>query len=117
MKFLFALLLAVSAFSASAQASSRDERALTKLAVEAIDASELDATLNENPSDLNQVKNVLVRHAIRDSEVVSELLNIRSVIAKARAIQNANARDYQLKIAQYRLLWLAGELGYVPQNR
>lgn len=115
MKFILAVLLGLSTLSASA--SSRDERALTKLVVEAIDTSELDETLSERPSDLNQVKNILVQNAIRDSEVANELLNIRSVIARAKAIQNANVSGYQLKIAQYRLLWLAGELGYMPQNR
>lgn len=36
---------------------------------------------------------------------------------KALSVKNAGSRSYQLKITQYRLLWLAGELGYTPQNR
>lgn len=115
MKFILVLLVSLGAFQA--QAASRDEKALTKLVVETIDLSELDSALKAQPSDLNQLKNTLVRNALRDSEVTRELLNIRSEVTKALSVKNAGSRSYQLKITQYRLLWLAGELGYTPQNR
>ena len=117
MKTTLALLAILSSLTSFQVQAAYDPKAVTRLVSETIDLSELDTMLSDLPSDLNQLQNVLTKNALLNSEVLRELASIRRAVADAMTRADDGLRSHQLEIAKFRLLLLAGELGYIPQGR
>lgn len=116
MKYLFVVVLSLLAFQV--QASGHRAEKIIDAVLTAVDVSDLDVVLAADPSDLSAVKRTLIKAALRDSEVAAEIRNIlNNMMEDLTVAEGDQFRRGIQQVAQYRLLIVAGENGYVPQDQ